>query len=369
MTDNKFRLTDEIINNARTSISNLVDNLISLKMDDIESYNFPLDQKFGLEVIHKETLFYLIIKFSSTNKNIICMNPGAFRRDKTTSDGKPINPPHFHRWRWVEQFEESAIACADPMIFWDKDISIAWMIGDSEHWYIETLAEIIQKLAKNQNVINDNILFFGSSGGGFIALCLATLIKNSKVIVNNTQFSVLNYRKYLVRRALNLITPTFDGLTQEEVIEKIKYRLDITELFKRENYAPYITYYANVKSEIDVNDHSIPFIQSYFNQDQFKGLDIIYYSEDKEIPHHPLKTGLMMKVIKLFAKNNMYNLKPTEERLILKDRYNDHCQRTYNKLTIENNELKKKTLEMETSTTWKVTAPLRKIMDILKRKN
>ena len=51
MTDNKFRLTDEIINNARTSISNLVDNLISLKMDDIESYNFPLDQKFGLEVI------------------------------------------------------------------------------------------------------------------------------------------------------------------------------------------------------------------------------------------------------------------------------------------------------------------------------
>lgn len=370
MVNGKFELTDEIINKARASISKLADNLIKLKMEDIESYEFPLDEKFALEIIHEDAPFYLIIKFASTNKNIICMAPGAFRRDKVTSDGKPIDPPHFHRWRWPELFDESVIVFADPMIFWDENISIGWMIGDANQWYIETLSEIIKKLAKNQNVINDNILFFGSSGGGFISVCLATLIKHSKVLVNNSQFSILNYKQHLVKRALDLITPTFNGLTQDEVIEKIKYRIDTPELFKRENYAPYITYYVNVKSEIDIQDHSIPLIQDHFNQEQFRGLDVIFYSEDKEIPHHPFKAGLMMKVIDLFAKNNLYNSEPNvEERIILRDRYQGNCKYTFEKLKEENEELKKKNLEMETSTSWKITAPLRKIMRTIRRKN
>ena len=103
------------------------------------------------------------------------------------------------------------------MIFRTDDITLGWMIGVKNQWYLETLSKIIRKLAKNQNVIEDNILFFGSSGGGFISLCLATLIKNSKVLINNSQFNLKNYNKYVMNMIFDAIAPTFEGLRNMDI--------------------------------------------------------------------------------------------------------------------------------------------------------
>ena len=43
MGNDTFILTDEIISSGRKSIQKLVDNLICLKIDEIESYDFPKD--------------------------------------------------------------------------------------------------------------------------------------------------------------------------------------------------------------------------------------------------------------------------------------------------------------------------------------
>ena len=67
MGNDTFILTDEIISSGRKSIQKLVDNLICLKIDEIETYDFPKDQVFGLEIIYEYALFYLIIRFSSYN--------------------------------------------------------------------------------------------------------------------------------------------------------------------------------------------------------------------------------------------------------------------------------------------------------------
>ena len=97
MTKSKFKLNDEIISNARENMYKLIDNLISLKMEDLETFEFPLDEPFGLEIVHGKALFYFIINFSSNNKNLICMPPGAFNRHKRTSSGDLIKPPYFTR--------------------------------------------------------------------------------------------------------------------------------------------------------------------------------------------------------------------------------------------------------------------------------
>ena len=362
MTKSKFKLNDEIISNARENMYKLIDNLISLKMEDLETFEFPLDEPFGLEIVHGKALFYFIINFSSTNKNLICMPPGAFNRHKRTSSGDLIKPPYFTRWSWYRFFEESVITFADPMIFWDDDIKIGWMLGEKDDWYIETLSIIIQKLAKNQGVLHDNILFFGSSGGGFISVCLATLIKNSKVVINNAQLSVLNYRPKLVNYALDTASVEFDGMDKEKMKEEYSYRLNVIELFEKENYAPDITYYVNVKSKADVCDHSIPFIAEHYNQSQFTRLTVIYYSEEKKVPHHPLPTTPTIHLIKAFAKNNLYNKKPETEKTILKeDKY-------LMQLKKENKRLKRANSKMKNSRSWKITKPLRKLMNILRRK-
>lgn len=355
----ELELDEDTIVSARKSIHKLVDNLIELKLDEIESYQFPLDQPFGLEIKHKGALFYLILKLASDNKNLICFVPGAFRRDRVNSKGELIEPPHFSRATWYKYFDESVITCADPMIFLDDEIKVGWMIGEKDHWYLETLSVIIQKIAKNQNVINDNIMFYGSSGGGFVSICLATLIKNSKVAVNNAQFSLEKYWKNTFHKAIDVVAPTFEGMTRDEIIKKISYRLNIIELFERENYAPYLTYYANVKSEKDITVHSISLIQDHYKQNQFQGLNIIYYSEDsKPTPHHPINRQASLKIIELYAKNNLYNIKPeTAKKLIPEEKYSEN-------LLNENKKLKKEIKTLKNSRSWKITQPLRKIKEL-----
>lgn len=385
MAETKFKLTEEIIATGRKSMSKLVDTLIQVDMDDLETYEFPQDQPFGLEVIYKEALFYLIIRFSPTNKNFICFSPGAFRRDRVSSDGEIIDPPHFSRWSWFRFFDETVITSADPTIFMNDEVKVGWMIGNREQWYLETLSQIIVKLAKNQNVINDNILFFGSSGGGFVSICLATLIRNSKVLVNNSQFSLKNYHQDLVSIPVEMAVPTFDGLTKEEVMEKIKYRMDIIELFKKENYAPHITYYANVQSRNDIVNHSLPLIEDIYHIEPFDGLTIIYYNEVKKkiSPHQPLPSRLTIELIQYFAKNNLYNPKPaTSKRLIKNEKYAKKLERQIEKLNKENENLKNKNAkmnnkntelnnkirEMENTISWKITRPLRKLMNFIKNR-
>ena len=399
--DGNSELNEQIIN-ARKSMHKLVDNIISLKIDEIENYDFPLDYPFGLEVIYKETLFYLIIRFSSNNKNFICLGSGAFDRDKYDSNGELIRPPFFARWSWHKYFDESVISYADPMIFKDEEIKLGWFIGDSDHWYVETLSTIIQKLAKNQEVINDNILFFGSSGGGFVSTCLGTLIKNSEVLINNSQLFVLNYYKTLTEKALDLISPTFEN--KEEMIEQIEYRLDVIKLFEKENYAPNITYYINVNSKQDLRNQNLPFLQKYYNQENISRLKVIYYKDDENPkPHNPLPNKMTQEIIKLFAKNYLYNDEPASTRIMLKsakytkqlETENSTMKKQLNKtdeklnkttkeldklkksektlkqknkmLTDERNALNHEINEMKTSTSWKVTKPFRKIMNLLKK--
>jgi hypothetical protein len=254
------------------------------------------------------------------------MGPGAHPRNKMTSDGKLITPPFFVRWRWYNYFDESIIAYADPVMFHDDDITLTWFAGNRNHWPLEDVALIIEKLAINQGVINDNIMFFGSSGGGFSSVVLGTLIKNSKVLVNNAQLFVLNYYKTHVANLFEMLSEEFEGLSREEITEEIRYRLDSIELFKRENYAPPITYYVNIKSPNDITSQVAPFVEQYHEMDNPNTLDIVYYHDPNiEKTHNPIPTPETIDIINVFCNNYLYNdeeyIKDHQDDVIDKGKY------------------------------------------------
>lgn len=301
-------ITDELIDRVDATMYSLVDNIIKIGLDEIEDYDFPLDDPFGLQIIYHDELYCFIIRFSSQNKNFICMGPGAHARDQKNSEGKIIYPPFFVRWRWHKYFDESTIAYADPVMFHKDDINITWFAGNKDHWPMEDVALIIEKLAKNQEVSNDNIMFFGSSGGGFSSIMLATLIKDSKALVNNPQVFVLSYFIKAVEKLLELLDEEFDYSSREELIDSIKYRLDAIELFKRENYAPFITYYVNIKSPNDINKQVLPFIEKYHNIEQHKTLNMVFYEDPNlEKPHDPIPTPETIEIIKEFCEDFLGN--------------------------------------------------------------
>lgn len=77
-------INDELINRVDSTMHSLVDNIIKIDIDEIEDYDFPLDQAFGLQIIHHDELYCFIIRFSSQNKNFICMGPGLMYEIKKT---------------------------------------------------------------------------------------------------------------------------------------------------------------------------------------------------------------------------------------------------------------------------------------------
>ena len=322
----KYKVTSEREQSAYDVMSSLIGNVIKLDIDEIEGYEFPLDEPFGLLIPYNNELYSFIIKFSSKNKNLICMGPGARNRDQVDKNGNVMKPPFFVRWSWHEYFDESVIAYADPVMDHMDDIAITWFVGDDEHWPLQDIALIFEKLTANQNILHENILFYGSSGGGFSAFVLGTLIKNSHILVNNPQFFVLNYGKQFVDKLFELLKIEFNGLSREEIIEKIAYRIDAIELFKRENYIPPMTYYLNSKSKIDMKLQFPKLTEAYFDLENVNPFKIIMY-EDPEIerPHNPLPNKDTIDIIKLFCKNHMYNTGDESKgsEIISKGHYDD----------------------------------------------
>ena len=292
----------------------LVNNVITLDMDEIDSYDFPLDDVFGLEVINKGIKFCFIIKFSSNNKNLICCGSGAQDRSRRTSSGKLRTPPFFDRWSWYKYFDESFIVYADPVFFHDETITLGWYVGDKNQWYLETVSDIIEKLSKNQNIFHNNILFYSNSGGGFASVCLGTLIKGSKVIIDNSQLFILNYHEGDVNNLFNILFKEFPGLSKYEIIEKIKYRLDVVELFKKHKYVPPIHYYVNLQSDDDLYEQYFLFLMELKELEFYKdNLTAFLYNDKKEKPHAPLPADITKDILKSFSQTYLYNSEESED--------------------------------------------------------
>ena len=366
MTNDYFKLNAKDKENINKNMSNLVKKNISLKFDEIDSFKFPQDEPFGLQVNYNDTIYCLIVRFSSKNKNLICAGPGAHLRNKTLENGEPYNPPYFDRWSWYKYFDESYIAYADPMILYDDEIRVGWFVGTKNEWYLETLSLILQKLIKNQEIINENILFIGSSGGAHSSIVLATLIKHSKVLINHPQFFILNYYKAILNQLFKLLSHSFEGMAEQEIIQEIMPRLDVIELFKKENYVPFITYYLNIESEVDINNQALPFFNKIHKIKQFNGLNVVYYRKMKENPHYPLFTRRHIDIIYSYCANHLYNLNPEDTPMDYdKDLINK--EKSIINLRHENDELTEKYQNILNSSSWKITSPIRKFKHFIKR--
>lgn len=326
---------------------------INLKIDEIENFDFPQDEDFKLKVTHNNVEYDFVVKLSSRNKNLIAFGSGAFSRDRTTSSGKLIKPPYIHRWSWHKYFDESFIAYADPMFYLDDELTLGWYVGEKD-WYLEIISKIIEKICINQNISHNNILFFGSSGGGFSSIGLSCLIKDSKALVNISSFSVRDISEQHYENLMNVLKRELN-LSEEEIIEKINYRLDIIELFKYKHYIPPISYYINYNSELDLNERCMPFLNKILELDEFNNdLSIHFYHDSDETSggHVPMGNKETINIIKLYSRNNLYN---GENKLPVVD-----SEKRLRKKVIQ---LKKANEELEKSTNEK---PLRKIKSIFK---
>ena len=101
--------------------------------------------------------------------------------------GGRSNESLFHRWTWYRYLPGITIHIEDPMYKIYPNLKTGWFYGDVEHPYLLYLIDFVQKFAEVFTIEKKNIIFIGSSAGGYASLYCGDKIEGSISIAMNPQ--------------------------------------------------------------------------------------------------------------------------------------------------------------------------------------
>lgn len=214
----------------------LVEEVININFDELKNLKLPYNKKIGLNVLYNQYNYEFIIFLIKNCEDIVVCGSGFL--DEEHAD-KLKNKPIFARHSWIKDINKNMIYYNDPTRYDFDKLRGGWGIGTPTYWHLEKIAEIIKVLSKNINSSMNlnipqysNLLFYGSSMGGFMSIVLSTLIKNSTSLADIPQ---LNLKKWWYWNELK--DNCFKGLNEDE-INLLSYRFKIIDLIKKEQYIP-----------------------------------------------------------------------------------------------------------------------------------
>ena len=272
-----------------------------MDLEDIENFKFPLNELFGLRIIHNDAEYCFLVRFSTENDKLICIGSGAQLRNE-----KSFNRPVFQRHSWHSEFNASVIYYSDPIFLQSNSAMCGWCVGTPEEYYLDYIKKVIEKLSKNHKIKNENMLFYGSSAGGFTSIQLGTYFRESVVLANNPQIDVRDYNEIHYN---NLIEVCFKNMSREEFEKQFEYRLNVISTFKKEKYIPNIYYILELYSNIDFEKHLTPFLSNLRALDFFNktnSIQVMFYNETGN--HNPLNKKDTIKLINHVSNGDFISL-------------------------------------------------------------
>ncbi len=257
-----------------------------INYDELTRKQLLFNQPFHLEIWKGTIKYEFLAKIKKRSDKMVIFGSGAFNRDK-------LEPPIFQRHSWINEINETVILFNDPTLYLGK-INLGWGYGNNESHFLEEISTIIKRLQSLLSIHSKNVLFYGSSGGGFMALMLAGFVEGSRCIVNNPQTSITKYFKTHVERLFSVAHPQ---LSLEEAKTLHPERTSVTRLYQRKNTVPKITYIQNSQSKHDINNHLLPFITELSTIEDFDDYVTIKLYSDKEKGHDPLDKQQTLEII------------------------------------------------------------------------
>ena len=103
--------------------------------------------------------------------------------------------PMFLRWKYKNLLNGHYLAIDDPMAINEKTDKVLWYYGTKEKAYLKLLLPIVEKFMKNIGIAAEDVVFFGSSGGGTASIYLANLLEGSTAIAMNPQYDLSAWSK------------------------------------------------------------------------------------------------------------------------------------------------------------------------------
>ena len=176
------------------------------------------------------------------NRLLVLLN-GAVER---TEDRDPREV--FQRRSWVDLLDANVLIMSDATIHPENSLRIGWAQGNGTSALEQAMAECVDYFRRSLQIENENILFFGSSAGGYQAVALHSRFNGSRFVVNNAQFDWTRYYPSYVDKVL---AHSFDSISVESARRDFPSRCNVLERFLDSNSSIRGAYWLNVASSID----------------------------------------------------------------------------------------------------------------------
>ncbi len=237
----------------------ITDKKITIEYENIDDFVIPLNTLFELTVLYNNVKYEFLINIKKNNDKLIVLGGGFMPQDKVK---KFKDKPYYMRWSW--EFKESVIYYNDPTRYLNSMFRGGWGIGTEDDYYLENIKNILLKLTSKCNILNENILFYGSSMGGFMSLLLATMVKQSTALADIPQLDVSKDTYWDEFKEI-----CFNNKSEKHILENYGYRLNFIQMMKKENYIPNAIMVLDYSFKYDVKSQYSSFFSEKLNEIPF----------------------------------------------------------------------------------------------------
>jgi hypothetical protein len=183
---------------------------------------------------------------------LFVMLNGAVNRSK-------VALPVFPRWNWGRVLQGHVLAVCDPTLYLDEQLTIGWFLGRPDWNPLDTLGRVAAQVRRRLGVTEDRSIYYGSSGGGFAALCAASQETHGRAIAVNPQAEIIHYYEDAVERIARVFDP---ARTAQELQAGWPLRwsaISAVETARAGGRAPRLFYAQNVVDGRHHKRHYLPF--------------------------------------------------------------------------------------------------------------
>lgn len=215
----------------------------TIHYSEIAQESFQASEPIIYEILWNDVKFEFLVNWRKGSHQAVVFGTGAVEKAKSKL-------PIFSRNTWMQDLPCSGIWYFDPTVYLG-DATLCWCYGTNRRWYLEDISVIIKRILDKFGVKMSDALFFGSSGGGYTAAILASML-HGKATAINPQWILLNYYAEHVKRFQETVLKSGEKLLDE--------RIRAISLFQRESSFPFIHQIQNIQAERDITTQLIPFL-------------------------------------------------------------------------------------------------------------
>ena len=229
-----------------------------------------------------------------SNRLLVTFN-GAVDRDGS-KDPREI----FQRRTWISSLNANVLMISDATLHPDNDLQIGWAQGNGTDALIRAMIECVEYFRDKLGLRNDQVLFYGSSAGGFQAVALHGWFPGSRFLVNNAQFDwTLYYPTYVGHIAEH----SYGGLDIEHIRNAFPENCNVLSRYLALELPISGCYMVNVASAADMRKQ-LPVLSRFMSnraaQQPHVDMDInVKYYVDRKAGHLPLPQDQTIKELSI----------------------------------------------------------------------